>query len=306
MVAIKNIGAYSSGIATILVSLLLLGSSLAQSAGQTPSQTASSSTSSAQEGMQIGDFQVTQSAEVGGRISEVSGSQPMYNTLVNYQTGARILEQSLVMRSLTHEDFFDTLTLNSFGWGGDPEQAARLRIAKYQWYTFSGTYQHIQNYFDYDLFANPLNPPTGSPALPILYSPHGYYNRQNLYNYDLVLFPMHKFSFRADYNRNRFEGPAFSSIHEGTEALLNENTDNTLNGFRFGVDYRATRKTTLSYTQMFQYYDGGTGYGLNPFNSYPLSNGNPVSFGLSWFNSGSPCSTPLMNGVANPVCNGFS
>jgi len=106
-------------------------------------------------------------------------------------------------------------------------------------------------------------------------------------------------------NRNRFDGPAFSSIHEGTEALLNESTDNTLNGYRFGVDYRATKKTTLSYTQMLQYYDGGTGYGLNPFNSYPLSNGSSVSLGLPWFNSGSPCTTPLINGVANPVCNGY-
>ena len=203
-----------------------------------------SSDSDSEEGKKIGDFQVNQSIEIGGRISSVSGSEPMYDTLVDYQSGARILEQSLTMRSLTHEDLFDTLTLNSFGFGGDPEQAARLRIAKYKWYTFSGTYQHIQNYFDYDLFANPLNPSTGSSNVPILYSPHGYYNRQNLYNYDLVLFPMHKFSFRADYNRNRFDGPAFSSIHEGTEALLNESTDNTLNGFRFGVDYRATKKTT--------------------------------------------------------------
>ena len=57
----------------------------------------------------------------------------MYDTLANYQSGARILEESLTMQSLTHEDVFDTLTLNSFGWGGDPEQAARLRIAKYKW-----------------------------------------------------------------------------------------------------------------------------------------------------------------------------
>ena len=35
---------------------------------------------------------------------------------------------------------------------------------------------------------------------------------------------MHRVSFRLDYNRNRFIGPAFSSIHEGTEALLTETT----------------------------------------------------------------------------------
>ena len=55
---------------------------------------------------------------------------------------------------------------------------------------------------------------------------------------------------------------------------------------------RATKKTTLSYTQMLQYYTGDTVYGLNRFNSWPLSNGTPVTFGLPWFNSGSPCSAP--------------
>jgi hypothetical protein len=301
----RSFGAGSFGLALLAVCLSLICNTLGQSSGQTAASAYADSSSGAGEGKKIGDFQVTQSIELGGRISEVNGSQPMYDTLVNDQSGARILEQSLTMQSLTHEDIFDTLTLNSFGWGGDPQQAARLRVSKYHWYTFSGSYQHMQNYFDYDLFANPLNPPTGSPFIPILNSPHGYYNRQNLYNFDLVVLPMHRLSFRAGYNRNRFAGPAFSSIHEGTEALLNESTDNTLNGYRFGADFRATKKTTLSYTQLLQYYDGGTTYGLNPFNSWPLPNGTPVSLGLSWFNSGSPCAKPLNNGIANPTCNGF-
>src|SRR5580658_8764887 len=304
----RSSGVSALGIALLMACVFWTNRAPAQSSGQTASTNppaASSSSSASDEGKEIGGFQVTQSIEVGGRISSVSGSQPMYDTLVNDQSGLRILEQSLIMQSISHQDVFDTLTLNSFGWGGDPEQAARIRVAKYRWYTFSGSYQHMQNYFDYDLFANPLNPPTGSPPLPILNSPHGYYNRQNLYNFDLVVLPMHRVSFRLDYNRNRFDGPAFSSIHEGTEAQLTESTDNTLNGFRFGVDVRATKKTTLSYTQSLQYYDGGTTYGLSPFNSWPLPNGTPVSLGLSWLNSGSPCAMPVTNGIANPTCNGF-
>ena len=46
-------------------------------------------------------------------------------------------------------------------------------------------------------------------------------------------------------------------MHQGTEALTNENWNNTLNGFRFGADFRVNKKTTLSYTQLLQYYDGG-------------------------------------------------
>jgi len=258
------------------------------------------------EGKDIGGFHVTQSIELGGRINEVTGSEAMYDTLVNYQTGARILEQSLTMQSLTHQDVFDTLTLDSFGWGGDPEQAIRLRVAKYRWYNFSASYQHMQNYFDYDLLANPLNPAAGAnPFIPILTSPHAFYDRQNLYNYDLVLLPMRRISFRFDYNRNRISGPSFSSVHQGTDSLNNENWDTTLNGFRFGADFRVTKKTVLSYTQLLQYYAGGPTYSLNTFNSWPLSNGQPVTFGLPWFNSGSPCSAPQTNGIANPVCNGY-
>src|SRR5271157_271160 len=238
----RNAGAYSFGLALVAVCLLLLSSTFAQSSGQTQSPAPASPPPAAAEGKEIGGFQVTQSIELGGRIAEVNGSQPMYDTLLNLQTGARILEQSLTMRSLTHEDIFDTLTLNSFGWGGDPEQAARLRMAKYRWYNFSFSYQHMQNYFDYDLFANPLNPPTGSPFIPILNSPHTYYDRQNLYNFDLVLLPMHRVSFRVDYNRNRIIGPSFSSVHQGTDALTNQNWNNTLNGFRFGADFRVNKK----------------------------------------------------------------
>ncbi|HME31124.1 MAG TPA: hypothetical protein VKG65_00080 [Terriglobales bacterium] len=301
----RNLGAYYPGLGVLLACLFLLGSTLAQSSGQTQPSAPASSPSSSGEGKEIGGFQVTQSIEIGGRISEVTGSQPMYDTLLNLQSGARILEQSLTMRSLTHEDIFDTLTLNSFGWGGDPEQAARLRMAKYRWYNFSFSYQHMQNYFDYDLFANPLNPPTGSPFIPILNSPHTYYDRQNLYNFDLVLLPMHRVSFRVDYNRNRIIGPSLSSVHQGTDALTNQDWNNTLNGWRFGADWRVNKKTTLSYTQMLQYYFGGPTYGLNNFNSWPLPNGTPVTFGLPWFNSGSPCAAPLKNGIANPSCNGY-
>ena len=312
MVSRNNPGAYSFGLAVMVACLFLLSTSFAQSSGQSSSQPAAGSMSAsngsasdASEGKQIGDFQVTQSIELGGRIAEVTGSQPMYDTLVNDQTGVRILEQSWTMRSLTHDDLFDTLTFNSFGWGGDPEQAARLRMAKYHWYNFSYTYQKMQNYFDYDLFANPLNPPTGSPFIPILNSPHAYYDRQNMNNFDLVVLPMHRLSFRVDYNRNRILGPSLSSDHQGTEALTNQNWNNTLNGFRFGADFRINKKTTLSYTQSLQYYFGGASYDLNGFNTWTLPNGTPVTFGLPWFNSGSPCSAPLKNGAANPSCNGY-
>ena len=112
---------------------------------------------------------------------------------------------------------------------------------------------------------------------------------------------MQRLSFRVDYNRNRIIGPAFSSVHQGTDALTNQNWNNTLNGYPFRRRLPRLRRRRRSAThRCLQYYTGGTTYKLNPFNSWPLPNGTPVTFGLPWFNSGSPCSTPLNNGIANP------
>src|SRR6516165_456405 len=98
-------------ISTNLVRLGILVSAVSMSIAQTPpaqpAPPAPPPSTSDNEGKDIGGYHVTQSVELGGRIADVTGSQAMYNTLVNYQTGARILEQSLTMQALTREEFFD-------------------------------------------------------------------------------------------------------------------------------------------------------------------------------------------------------
>src|SRR3974377_1260631 len=50
------------------------------------------------EGKKLGSFNVHQSIEYGGRIdSGFGGNLSMYNTLVNLQSGQRLLDQSLSM-----------------------------------------------------------------------------------------------------------------------------------------------------------------------------------------------------------------
>src|ERR1035438_9496517 len=107
----RSFGACSFGLALLTVCLSLICNTLGQNSGQTTASASADSSLGAAEGKKIGDFQVTQSIELGGRIFEVNGGQPMYDTLVNDQSGPRILEQSLTMQSLTHEDIFDTLPL---------------------------------------------------------------------------------------------------------------------------------------------------------------------------------------------------
>ena len=282
---------------------------LAQAASQTPTGQPSSSASTPTnepEGIERGGYRIQQSIELGGRITDTSGSVPMYDTLVNLPSGPRVLDQSLSMQSLNNAGLFDTLTADTLGWGGDPSNAARLRVVKYHWYNFTASFRRDQNYFNYDLFANPLNPvPTGGPAIDVNNSPHAYYNKRRLYDFGLTLFPQHKFSLTFDFNRNRMEGPSFSSVHEGTDALLFQPINTTMDGFRFGGTWRIDPHTSFNFTENLQSFKGDTSDGLTPFNSVPMSNGIPVEFGLPWFNGGSPCSTPIISGNANPSCNGY-
>lgn len=259
----------------------------------------------AAEGIERDGFRIQQSVELGYRVTDLTGSTAMYDTLVNLQTGPRILEQSLAMQSMMHDSFIDSLTANSFGWGGDPSNGLRLRAIKYRLYNFSASFRRYQNYFDYNLFANPLNPPTATPVVNVNSSPHGYYNSRRMYDFGLTLFPQRRFTILLDYNRNRVEGPSFSSVHEGTEALLYQPLNTTLDAYRFGLSWRVNRHTTANFTQDIQASRGDTNYFLSPFNSAPLANGVPLEFGLPWFNGGSPCAHPIQGGVANPACNGY-
>ncbi len=70
-------------------------------------------------------YAVHQSIELGGHIADHSGNGAMWDTLVNLQSGPRILSNSLTLHSIDQKKtpFFDDLSTNSFGYGGDPYDA---------------------------------------------------------------------------------------------------------------------------------------------------------------------------------------
>lgn len=292
-----------------------------QTAAQKPStqggQPAPAPPAEEMPGKEVGTYLVHQSIEIGGRITDLTGSGAMYNTLLNIQDGARVLEQNLSMQSRTHEgNLFDSLFASSFGWGGDPSNAARLRISKLGWYNFNASFRRDKNYFDYDLLANPLNFPTSNPFIPVTVSPHAYFTTRRMYDFALTLLPQRRVSARLEYNRNKAEGPSFGTFHEGTEPLLNQNWNNTLDGLRFGLDVKVLQRTSLSFTEILQWSKVDTSYTLAPFNDFQLAttaaapfvpSGVNASFGLPWQPSaGNPCSTPLVNvasRLGNPACN---
>jgi hypothetical protein len=281
----------------------------AQSAGQTPPEEP--------VGVTRGGYLIHQSVELGYRSTDVSGSGDMYDTLVNLQSGPRVLDQTLSMQSVDHQGLlFDDLYLNSFGWGGDPNNASRLRADKSKWYNLQSSFRRDQYFSDYDLLANPLNPSTSTPSIPVLNSPHLFANTRRMSDVDLTLLPQSRLSFRLGYSHNNMTGPSYSSIHEGTEASLLQDWNTTMNSYRMGADFRIAPRTVLSYDQFLDYYKGDTDYQLNPINQafVPTTPLSSVSLGLSFDTVNKepcavvpPATSLIVNGtLTNVTCSAYS
>src|SRR3984893_12636478 len=266
-----------------------------------------------EQGIESGNYNIKQSVEFGYRFTDFTGSQATYDTFVNLQHGPRLLDMTLEMRSLNHQGLvFDRLYLSNFGYGGDPNNVSRLRVGKNKWYDFDALFRRDENVWDYSLLANTLNPAstfTNAPAgfNPIIStSPHLFNTRRRMGDYNLTLLPQSKIRLRLGYSRNVNEGPSFSTLHQGTETLLLQNYRNTVNAYRFGVDFKLLPKTNISYDQIFNYYKGDTGV-TDQNQNFALANGAPVDIGVSLNAAANqPCAATLLaTGTVNPVCNGF-
>jgi len=268
------------------------------------------------EGVSAGGYTIHSSTELGYRFTDRTGSADMYDTLVNLHQGPRLLEGSLSMQSENHAGLlFDNLSLNSFGWGGDPNNVFRARAEKDKWYNFQASFRRDQNFFDYDLLANPLNPSSSTPSLPVLNSPHELATTRRMSDVDLTLLPQSKLSFRLGYSHNNMTGPSFSSIHVGTDAQLYQPWNTTLNSYRMGVDWKLAPRTVISYDQFLDYYKGDTDDYLFPVNTALLPGGGTVSLGLPFDTASNiPCAVPgsatsLINSsgvLTNLACNAYS
>jgi len=269
---LRGIVSLLSGILTGMFLLCLYaGAAFAQGPGQavTGRPGEFDAAENAGRGRTVDGYFVQQSVELGGRITDATGNSSMYNTIVNLQSGPRVLEHSLTLQGLPgHGSFFDTLYEESFGWGGDPSNALRLRLSKRGIYDFTGNFRRDQNYFDYNLLANPLNNVAASPATPttpfINVSPHSMLLTRRMYDFDLAVMPQRKFNFHFGFSRNRNEGPSFSSVHQGTEALLFQPYNTTENTFRFGANWRVLPRTTLSFNESLRFIKYDTDQFLFP------------------------------------------
>jgi hypothetical protein len=262
-----------------------------------------------EQGEMWNGYLVKQIAELGGRISWFGGNQGVWDSLVNLGSGPRLLEYTLDMHQTTHSGlFFDELTFSNFGYGGDPLGASHFRMTKGPTYSFFANFRRDQNIFDYNLLANPLNPTNSTPFVPILNSPHEFLLSRNMSDASLRLFSLSPIRITAEWSNVVNNGTVFSTIHQGTEALLNQQTMNSSNTYHAAISLRYIPRTSIDYDQYYTYFKGDNGTFLNSL-PFVLPGGAPVDLGIS-FNTpaNQPCAVPLpagFNNPVNPVCNGF-
>lgn len=288
-------------------------------------------------GIDSGDYHIQQSVEFGVRASAINGNTDTYDTFVNLGTGVRLLDYTLDIRSRDHRGFFfDDLNFSNFGYGGDPNDVSRLHIDKNKWFDFRVLFRRDKNFWDYNLFVNPLNPaglnPAGSPTTGCIVSPPtsanpglpGYCSSpsiaetnsphemdlvRRMQDYDLTLFPQSRIRFRLGFSHDRDEGPGFFTTDGLTITDFPENYSYTTNAYRAGVDFRILPRTTISYDQFLTYFKQDnivleTPAATPQSYGYQLANGTPVDLGIAWETQTAaepfPCAAPIASTTTTP------
>jgi hypothetical protein len=256
-----------------------------------------------------------QSVEVGGRLNDVVGSGAMYDSLLNLHSGPRVLAESFEMHALPGKKntLLDDLSAYGSGFGGDPNNMARLDFSKAKDYEFSALFRRDRSYFDYDLLGNanipsgqsipigPSNAPTGAFAWPqTLSSPFLFNTVRRMTDTSLTLRPLSTVTWRFAYAKNLMEGPSLSpSGYQFAKynAILEEYQRNDTDEFGGAVDWKPVAGTKFTYEQQFNHSKADSYFALNPAALIAEeANGTPVAindydsltpYGIGACNSGS-------------------
>lgn len=270
------------------------------------------------KGIDVGNYNLHQSIELGYRYTNLTGNQDNYDTLVNLHQGPRLLNYSMDAGSLNHHGaLFDTLSFYMFGLGGDPNNVATLRASKNRWYNFDATFRRDKYFFGYNLLANPLNPASSNPSVPITSALHLINESRRMGNYNLTMFPESRVRLRLGYSHVLEEGPNFSSIgasvgpeaEPGVATQVFEPYHTTTDIYHVGVDFNFLPRTRLSYDQYVQHFKLDSAY-TDQHQLYQLSNGVPLDLGVVFNTPSTPCPTPIIDATttpetADPTCSGL-
>ena len=285
-------------------------------------------------------YVIHQSVDLGGRMASPTGSNAMYDTLVNMQSGPRVLGETFEMHVLPGQKstLVDSLQAFGSGFGGDPYNFAKLDFHKGKLYEFSGIFRRDRQYFDYDLLGNPniisgqsipigpSNAPTGQLTLPVVnQSPVMFNTVRRMTDTNLTLYPISNWSFRAGYSQNTMEGPSLSPSgyqFATGDAILSEFQRNSTDNFTGAIDWKPIEGTKLTFEEEIDHFKADSYFTLAP-SDFIVQEGDGTKVALNNFDSLTPlkdtCDTfalgtgavlsPAQPGglpVISPFCNAVS
>jgi hypothetical protein len=259
-------------------------------------------------------YAIHQTADLGGHMVGLSGSGRMYDTLVNIQSGPRMLGETFTMRAVegTKHPLLDSLSAFSSGFGGDPNNFAKLDFSKGKLYEFSGMFRRDRQYADYDLLGDPDNSgqkiaygmlPGNVPTAASLVwpqnndSPVMFNTVRRMTDTNLTILPLSKVSFRVGYSQNIFQGPTLSPARSvgKYDSLAMEYQRNSTDDFTGAMDWKVLPQTKITFEEVVDHYKAGSYFTLNP-NGFLAqeADGTPVSLG-DWDSITAPYSISSCN-----------
>jgi len=146
---------------------------------------------------------------------------------------------------------FDSLLVNTFGWGGDPSQFLHALVEKTKVYKFDASYRRIS------YFSNLSNFALGQ---------HTADTQYQVGDFDLTLLPQNnRFKFYLGYSMDYNEGLSFSTYdYQRDEFPITAPTRTSGNDYRFGADARLW-VFDLSFMQGFRYFKDDTTFSIAGF-----------------------------------------
>lgn len=227
--------------------LVLLGS-LGIVNAQTPKPTATPDEAT------WGDFDVKSSIELGVRGKSIDGSENKYRSDLNYKSGFRVFNSSFSMEDKDGKNkVFDSLLINSSGWGADPSGFARIALEK------TGSYNFTANIRRVTYFNNLNNHALGQ---------HTQNTENNMGDFDLAMTPIgNKVKINLGYSYSRYTGPGFFNARNYRDDFATPmNNDAKSNDFRAGIQAEVVG-FNLSFTQGYRYFSDKSNYLLTTPNA---------------------------------------
>lgn len=223
-------------ISILAVSLLFV---TANSFAQTPKPTPND------DSVTLSGFNVTSSVEFGVRGLKFSGSDEKFRSDLNYRPGFRIWNSSFRLKAQDGKGKpFDSLSITTSGWGGDPSGYVRVNADKTGAYRFDAVVRRV----------NLINRISN---LVLGYHPSN--TNRNFGDFDLTILPENeRFRLRLGVSFDKAGGKRGFSYRTRDVFPIVENVDSNANDLRAGVDTKLAGFKMTFTAGLRRYVDRGS------------------------------------------------